>query len=364
MIVVITLIVLIVVYIVIERVYIACWDKKLDIAVHLPTENVHENETANITEIITNDKFLPLPTLEIFFHFDKGLKYTNMENSLVSDKLYRRDVFAVGIKKKITRTFEITCEKRGYYSIDKLEMMSTDLFMAKKFLGEHSFYEDFYVYPRKVRSDKIALPYQQVMGELMVKKQLYEDPFAFGGIRDYVNTDPMNKINWKATAKSQDLVVNMFESSINQTVVVLLDTFENRTFFSEDLNEESIRIASALTERLFMQGVEVSLYGNGRDILTKEKLALTGLKGLGSALMKQYLARLERGHEESITTLFDDIPKGAFVVIISKNQGIQEAIQTKLKDYLWILPYKYELPKLEGMRNKYMLWELEANNRT
>lgn len=346
-------------YFIIEEVYKKCWNHNLEIDVFLPEEQLYEGDITNIKEVIINDKMLPLPILEVFFHFKKGLKYTDMANSLVSDKLYRRDVFAVGMKRKISRTFEVACVKRGYYTLESLELMSSDLFMQQKFLGEKQFFKEFYVFPKKVKSEKIGLPYKKIMGDLISRKHLYEDPFSFGGVRDYAITDPMNRINWKASAKAQDLIVNMYESSINQKIVVVLDTFENRNSGSEDLNEESIRIAAALVERLFFQGVEVTLIGNGSDLITKELLCMKHLKGAGVPMIKQRLARLELGEENRIESFFDQVEKDTYVVLISKNLELQTNLEIYFKEFIWIIPYKYQIPEIYGMKGRWIPWQLE-----
>ncbi len=349
-------------YVAIEWVYRQYWGAKLTVEARLPEENLHEGETANITEIIINDKFLPLPVLETFFELDRGLRYTSGENASVSDKQYRRDVFTVGMKRKISRTFEITCAKRGYYTLDKLELMSSDLFLNQKFLAKRSLNSTLHVYPRKVRSDKIALPYQRIMGELLVQKKLQSDPFSFGGMRDYTSADPMNTINWGASAKAQNLIVNIYDSSIDQTVVILLDTAEQDGSFYEALNEESICIAAALAERLLLQGVEVSVLGNAQDVCSGERLCLQRVKGQSVVLLKEHFARLSLGKEAPITTLFAELPADTFVVLISKNQELQHTIQTSLQDFIWVLPYRGEAPDLQGLAGQSLLWEYKSGN--
>ncbi|MFI3171942.1 MAG: DUF58 domain-containing protein [Eubacteriales bacterium] len=362
MIVWISFIILILIYIIIEKAYQHYWDAHLNIEVSLPSENVHEGDVALITEIILNDKWLPLPILEVFFYLDKGLRYTDISNASVSDKLYRRDVFAVGSKRKIRRTFEITCTKRGYYTLENLEMMSYDLFMVKKFLGSTEMFDDFHVYPRKVRSDRIALPYQQIIGDLAVRKNLYEDPFAFGGLRDYVDTDPMSKVNWNATAKSQGLIVNTFDSTNNQNVTILLDTHENRNSFSGPLNEESICIASALIERLLIQGVELTLEGNALDIVSKERLSLQKLKGLGISLIKQYLSRIELGDESPLTSNHFPIDCSDYIILISKNTNLEDWVRSTFKNYIWIVPYRFEQPSMLSIKEHCLPWKLESGD--
>ena len=51
-----------------------------------------------------------------------------------------------------------------------------------------------------------------MIGSITSRQFLYEDPFEFRGIRDYTITDPMNKINWKASARSGNLMVNLHDS--------------------------------------------------------------------------------------------------------------------------------------------------------
>ncbi len=349
-------------YLFIIEVYKKRWNIGLEIEVLLPLVNAHEGELADIKEIVINDKFLPLPVLETRFYLQKGIVYTDLKNASVSDKLYRRDVFAVGMKRKISRTFEIACNKRGYYTLDKLELISYDLFMNHKFLGEMDCIQEFYVYPRRVRSDRIALPYQQLMGELLVRKKLYEDVFSFGGIRDYVVTDPMNRVNWKASAKTQDLVVNTYESSMNQKVSILLDTYGNWNVLNEELNEESIRIAAALVERLLVQGVEVTLIGNGHDILTDEMLILENLKGMGIDIIKQKLSRIVRGKEAPITARFDVVTQDTYVVLISKNTEIQRQVKAQFQDLLWVAPYKGTRLEMNEIKGQCISWELESAN--
>lgn len=330
----------------IEWLYARRWQSALCASIHLPQEDVHEGECAAVKEVIINDKFLPLPVLEVFFALDKGLRYTDGANTAVSDKSYRRDVFCMGAKQKISRSFSIDCAKRGYYTLTQFDMMSSDLFFYQKFLATRTAHEAFHVYPRKVASERIALPYQRIMGDFIVRQKLYEDPFSFAGIRDYTPSDPMNRINWNASAKTQDLAVNMRDSSMNQRVVLLLDTAEHTGSYSDALNEESIRIAAALIERLLPQGVEITLCSNAKDAITHDCLSLTDIKGLSVALIKQHLARLTLGGEAPLDTLFAAFSRDTYVVVLSKNTEIAHAVHAAFDDFLWILPYRESLPTL------------------
>ena len=65
-----------------------------------------------------------------------------------------------------------------------------------------------YVYPRQVDTARIQMICRAVSGMVLSRNRLYEDPFEFSGIRDYRKEDPMNRINWKSSARMGDLMVN------------------------------------------------------------------------------------------------------------------------------------------------------------
>ena len=98
--------------------YDRLWGKGLEVKTSFQEEYATEDDTAALTEVVVNDKFLPLTVVEIDFHMGKGLRFTDEANTAVSDYTYRRDVFALGPRQKITRTLEFRCARRGYYRID------------------------------------------------------------------------------------------------------------------------------------------------------------------------------------------------------------------------------------------------------
>lgn len=347
-------------YRIIKHLYKKFWDYKLDIEIFLPEGTIFEGDITSIKEVIVNDKLLPLPTFETRFQLDRNIRYVgDLKNTAVSDMLYRRDAFSLSIKQKISRTFDIVCIKRGYYTLSEIDLISSDLFMQQTFLGNRKCSKNFYVYPRKISNERFILPYRQIVGELSCKKSLYEDPFSFAGIRDYTPTDTMNSINWKASAKTQNLVVNTYESSLKQKVYIALDTFGNENLLNQDLNEEAIRLSAALISRLLLQGTEVTLIGNAVDKLNGNLLSLKDLKGLGMSVINQNLARLNLGFEKPIYNFFEQIPKDAYTIIISKNIDIEKEIVSSFKDFFWIIPFKETKPEVCISKHKYMTWRYE-----
>ena len=93
--------------------------------------------------------------------------------------------------------------------MDKVELVTRSPLMTRKYYETLENRDFFYVYPRLVDSDQMDISFQKIMGSSLARRNLYEDPFEFRGIREYAPTDPLNKINWKAAARTGELMVNL-----------------------------------------------------------------------------------------------------------------------------------------------------------
>lgn len=259
---------------VLQKAYSHLWNRNLDVVAAFQKEPTIEGREAYLTETITNRKWLFLPVLQVGFHIHRNLWFADGENTSVSDQCYKRDIFSVGPYQKITRTIPFRCTKRGYYEIDKIELVTHSPLMTKKSYMTLMRPDYFYVYPRRVDERKLEVPFQKIMGEVLTQKNLYEDPFEFRGIREYQPTDSMHKINWKASARSDQWMVNLYSSTSAQEVVILLDVEDETIWKYDAIHEEGIRLAVSLAAHCMEKGIPVSLRTNARDLLTKEVFSL------------------------------------------------------------------------------------------
>jgi uncharacterized protein (DUF58 family) len=97
------------------------------------------------------------------------------------------------------------------------------------------------------------------------------------GTRPYVHGDPVKKINWKLSRKSQGLIVNEFEKNTNTFVTFLLDLDSSNQLGSGSLSTWEMAkdvalslIVNEITRRNSVQIISNNLYipfGNGADQL-------------------------------------------------------------------------------------------------
>ena len=82
----------------------------------------------------------------------------------------------------------------------------------------------------------------------------------------------MRRINWKSTAKSGKLLVNMYESSYDQEICILLDGRCRNEGHKREMQEMAISLASSVAADLLQKGIPVSLCSNMTDVLTGKQI--------------------------------------------------------------------------------------------
>lgn len=91
------------------------WARDVAVKLWFETDAVYAGQETKLYEVIENRKSMPVPVLEVGFHTRRELDFADVENTSVSDYLYKRDVFSVLGRQKITREIPVKCMKRGRY---------------------------------------------------------------------------------------------------------------------------------------------------------------------------------------------------------------------------------------------------------
>lgn len=210
---------------------------------------------AYLLETVVNAKFLPLSILRVKFRIGRELEFVTGENSAVSDYTYRNDVFSVFPYQKITRKLRFYCRKRGYYEIKSLDLVSHDLFFSGHFIETLSLDSHLYVYPAAADCGRLNVPFQKMMGTCLSRSRLVTDPFELKGIREYQTYDSMRSVNWKATARTGALKVNVHESTASQNIFLFLNMDSDYPWASEALREEAISICGSFIDAFVSAGI-------------------------------------------------------------------------------------------------------------
>ena len=253
-----------------RKIFNRYWEKGLSAKLSFDNEAVTEGDEAGLTEVITNRNFIPLHILQVNVQTDVGLLFKDTTNATVTDRVNVIDVFSLRFYEKVTRNLRMDCRKRGFYSILQTSLVASDLFSQDIHYATREQQTNLYVYPRQMDFSKIQIPFLQLMGEAQSQRFLYEDNFTFRGIRDYVPTDQMSDINWKASARTGNMKVNLHDYTSSPEIMLVLNVEEPGILYETELIEDCIRLAGTLATNFIERNVPVSLLTNGKDKVTSD----------------------------------------------------------------------------------------------
>lgn len=262
--------ILIIIYSAQERLYKHLWNKNLDVDISFREPYINQGDKSELIEVINNAKWLPLPVLHVKFAAARSFAFSDIENASVTDMYHRNDAFSLLGNQKVTRQLEFTAGKRGYYTIPSLNVTARDFFMSRSYAGVYKNTAGIYVFPNKLSNPGLENVFSEILGEIETRQNRLQDPYTFKGIRDYMYMDSMRQINWKASARTDSLMVNTYNSTVSEKIKIMLNLEPNAMLKTEYIQEKCIELASTAARFFLEQKLPVMLKTNGIDMLTEE----------------------------------------------------------------------------------------------
>jgi len=124
--------------------------------------------------------------------------------------------------------YKLEMQMRGYYQVGPLLLESGDLFGLHRRYRVETEPHYILVYPKVVPLQGYDLGVAPPVGEIRLMHRLYEDPTRISGVREYRAGDPLNRVHWRATARTGELHCKVYEPSTIAGISVLLDFHQGR----------------------------------------------------------------------------------------------------------------------------------------
>lgn len=246
-----------------EKRYESEWTKNFELELSFSEEQAAEGDYLYLYEVITNNKKRILPAVCVKFRTSRYLAFEDMQGGTISDYFYRNDVISVRGFEKVRRKLRFRCKKRGVYQIMEAELVGNDYFLRRKYVEKKEVCASLVVYPSFVGVNKILPVFEKGYGELSSRIPIFEDPFENIGVREYRPGDPMNRINWKASAKTGRWQIRTSAYTSGEPTLVVLNLESPGAFTNVRAMEENIRIAYSLIFYMDKLGIATSLISNG-----------------------------------------------------------------------------------------------------
>lgn len=227
-------------------------------------------ETVAVAVIVRNTGILPVPWILI-------------EDALPADAITDRAIKPKGPRVTVAQLFplaeknllyQLTFERRGYYQVGPLLLESGDLFgLHRRFkvAGKPNF---ILVYPKVIPLDGYDLASRRPIGEVKMMHRLFEDPTRISGVREYQPGDPLNRVHWRASARTGTLQCKTYDPSCIAGATLLLDfhQYSHRGGSHAGIyTEMCITTAASLANTVYQMNQQVGLISNGRDAAERVK---------------------------------------------------------------------------------------------
>lgn len=331
------------------NIYKKRWFKGLKADAFFKVEEVFAGEEAELTETIENGKSLPLPMVKMKLQLSKKLVFKDTDNSKVSDFFYRTDIYNIGPNQRVKRTIKFLARDRGYYDFHGVDILGGDLFYTAEFVKSIGVSSHLYVYPKVYKPSLMEPVINRINGEVLTKNNLIEDPFELKGIREYQTYDSLKNVNWKASAKTEDLMVNMHDYTAKRDIRIFLNLSDSTLYDQAELKELCISMAISLVIHFCKMGIPISLYSNTHDILTDEPLHIeegsgdTHVRTINRALARIDLSKKAIPFEECLKSIMLEGAKDSYTIVVSAYmqddfQRFLMQLRAEDRDFVWVCP--------------------------
>ncbi|HJL54408.1 MAG: DUF58 domain-containing protein [Candidatus Thalassarchaeaceae archaeon] len=337
----------------------------LEITRFVPHSNVYKGDLVEVTLTITNNSYKRTQQLEVFDNVPHEMKLRRGINQM-------RLNLGPGQTTKIE--YKLSCPLRGHYSIGPISMRyrnAFDLFVTESRIDDIC---DITVFPQ-VREIEDAMLRADVP-KMYTGATTLRSPgpgMEFYSLREYLSTDSLRSINWKAYARTGDLMVNQKTRDAVTDIFIILDTREVSrigTVLKNPLEMGTIA-ASSIANHFLKRKDSVALitYGSKMDYLPPD----TGDKQHYKILSR--LASVDASGSmplQAVTNaLAPRISRGSPVFVISSLEGDGTTLPAirnlsgKGHEIIVLSPSSIDLERLVSRipRMSYEVLKLERQNR-
>jgi uncharacterized repeat protein (TIGR01451 family) len=251
----------------------------IEVKKELTAENVLTGETVKTTLEVTNKGKEKINFLEVYDRLPAELALVEGTNHLV---------LSLDPGENVAFTYETLCAERGKYTIGPVYLRTRDPLGFNFTEDTKQVTSTLYVLPFIEKLNSTDLPFKRT-GQWpgLIHSSRKGEGTEFYGIRDYMSSDELRKVEWKASARLGKLMTTEHESDRSTDIVIILDarTGSDAEDSSKILLECGIRAAGSLASLLLNLGNQVSLITYG-----KERTWLPG--GFGKRHFKNILKTL------------------------------------------------------------------------
>ena len=256
------------------------WVEAVEVERFVEAQEVTVGVTVGVGMKITNKSGYWIPWMLID---DKVAKrYTKLPPIALNLLVATVQLFSFSPKRTILHRYALQTQRRGYYQLGPTLLETGDLLGLHRSFRIANQPSYLTVLPKLTVLEGIEVSSRRPMGEMKVEDRVLEDPTLMTGLREYRAGDPINRVHWKATARTGTLHTRVFKPTCVQGAMLLLDMHESTNPQKHEpvRTDLAVSAAASIAHWLYQNAEPFGLVSNGRD--AAERMRELNKKGLYS----------------------------------------------------------------------------------
>ena len=224
----------------------------LRVEVELDRATAIEGESIDLA--LTVGSSTPVERLELVLVVPDGLEVASGSNA---------QSLRLGWDEERTLDLRLRCARWGNYDVGDVRLRARDRLGLLVWEDARDLRERVRVYPTPEALRRIVRPVttQLFTGNEVARQK--GDGLEFADLREFVPGDRLRSINWRATARRGDLVVNERHPERNADVILFLDTFADARRGNRSTLDLAVRATATLASRYLERRDRVGLVSFG-----------------------------------------------------------------------------------------------------
>lgn len=293
-------------YLTINHFYNRSIGEKLKMDRKRQTIRLFQGDKADFSFELENRSVLPMIHGQFRFQIESILEA--LEGDEVSGKMMHafQKSFSIRARGKTSVIFPFQAKERGVARVRNISYTFPHLFnfnvLTLTYLPYH--FIEVVVFPEPLKILGVEKAFQLSPGDHTINLSPFEDIQSPIGTRNYEYNDPFYRINWKASAKTQQLQTNVYEKVVDISYLFLVNVryLEDGIQMNEEM-EQILSYTAYICNKAMEAEVPYELYINARTASSSPYLHLPEGEGRTHGIRSlEMLARIPR---HTMTYRFD-----------------------------------------------------------
>jgi len=190
-------------------------------------------------------------------------------------------------------------------------------------LKKYSQLREVVVYPKAIEVGNIDIVMGGIMGDISVRRLVYEDPILVVGFREYSGREPMKAISWNHSARVGKLMVKQFDHTIDPAISVVLDVEGSGLEGDNEKKERAFSATRSVCQHLEDSGMKYDFLTNATtsDSISRWSYLSESIGARHFSTIMEGLGRATYTHVEKLSALCETFVEkrlyDRFVILIT-----------------------------------------------